>query len=184
MKTTYAIVVCAALLATVTKADAKRHLKWTKEDLTNVRRDSNGVIQIGPPGFTTPDVPTVELARALRHYPHDNQFRVTWCEGQGFSWVGTALYNRKKRIVTLHLSEHISGKDGDGGWNLAVWERYINVTDNTLARLAEWWAEEVKREKSRNEGYMVGEYGGFETLDSFEVTKINFQKKTRRNKQQ
>lgn len=91
MKTVYAIIAGVVLLSISEQAHAKMHLKWTREPLTDVRRDVNGVIQIAPPGFIAPDVPTVELARALRHYPHASQFRVTWCEGQGFSWRGTAF---------------------------------------------------------------------------------------------
>jgi len=158
MKTTCAIVVCAAFLATVTKTDAKTHLKWTRESFTNVRLDSKGVIRISIPSFAAHDLTTAELMRALQHYPDAQAFRVLWEEAAFGHWYkGTALYNREQQSLAVYwMTNDEKGITG-------TWARYINVTSSVLNQVA----NSRSREQASNPSGMAPRDGGFRDMALF-----------------
>ena len=77
--------------------------KWTYSSDTQIGRDAHKTVHINVGDITSfPELPTVELMRAMRHFSKTQMFRATWFSQFGSTLIdGTALYNRSKQNIRV-----------------------------------------------------------------------------------
>ena len=105
-----------------------------------VYRVSHGEVQVfvGSPVATDyPVIPAMRLAEALRHYPREKTFRLSWESWMSnFSYKSWVIYNRESGELMYRSSSILADIDGKGAV-VTKWKvNHSKVNDKLIYQLA------------------------------------------------